>query len=193
MLHNPGATSYQGVRVRVIIQYSPRTAPPEPETVYPFFAHVTPPDSNSAYDLPPGLSQRSRLIQPAIAGKVIGLGGHMHRYGVKLLLEDLTIGKTLWEAAPVRDSAGNILEVPTRLFLWRGGLHIRPDHVYRLTGVYMNPTGDTLRGGGMATMGGALQPASNVRWPTPNPAHPIFQRDLAQELGAAASAHRHHH
>lgn len=192
MLHNPTATSYNGLRVRIIVQYSPRTAPPEPEAVYPFFAHVTAPDSHSAYDLPPGLSQRSSLIQPAIAGRVIGLGGHLHRYGVRLTLEDVTAGTVLWKSEAVRDSAGNVLEVPTRFFLWRGGLRMQPDHVYRLTGVYLNPTGDTLRAAGMATMGGALQPDANVRWPTPDRTHPIYQFDLAQEIGTARSGHTMH-
>ncbi|MGH7460875.1 MAG: hypothetical protein ACREMA_07585 [Longimicrobiales bacterium] len=190
MLHNPTATSYRQVRVRVLAQYTPNSAPPTPETVYPFFAHVTTADSNSSYDLPPGLSQRSRLLQPKIGGRVIGLGGHLHKFGVRLMLEDVTAGKVLWTSEAVRDSAGNVLEVPTRLFLWRGGLRIQSDHVYRLTGVYLNPTADTLRNAGMSTMGGALQPDARVRWPAPDPAHPIYRNDLARELGTHGG-HRH--
>ena len=192
MLHNPTATTYHGLRVRVLLQYSPRSAPPEPEVVYPFFAHVTAPDSDSFYDLPPGLSQRSRLLQPAVNGRVIGLGGHLHRYGVRLTLEDITSGTLLWNSEAVRDSAGNVLEVPTRFFLWRGGLRLRADHVYRLTGHYFNPTGDTLRNAGMATVGGALQPDLRTRWPRLDREHPVYLKDLAQELGTATHGHSAH-
>ena len=195
MLHNPTGKAYDGLRVRVILDYSPRSTPPEPEVVYPFFAHVTAPDSDSNYDLPPGASQRSRLIQPAISGRIIGLGGHLHRYGVRLTLEDVTERKLLWSSETVRDSAGNVLQVPTRLFLWRGGLRLSSNHVYRVTAHYFNPTSDTLRNGGMGTMGGALQPDARVQWPQPDTAHPIYQMDLAQELGTHQRGHAHgrHH
>ena len=192
MLHNPTSEAYQGLRVRIIAQYTPRGAPPEPEAVYPFFTHVTAPDSASFYDLPPGRSERSRWIQPAIAGRVIGLGGHLHRYGVQLTFEDVTTGTVLWKSQAVRDSAGHVLEVPTRFFLWRGGLRIRPDHLYRVTGVYFNPTGDTLRGAGMATVGGALRPDSRTVWPTPDRQHPIYRIDLAQELATDRPGHAAH-
>jgi hypothetical protein len=157
---------------------------------------VTAPDSDSCYDLPPGSSQRSRLIQPAVGGRVIGLGGHLHRYGVRLTLEDVTTRTLLWSTDAVRDSSGHVREVPTRFFLWRGGLRIRPDHVYRVTGHYFNPTGDTLRNAGMATMGGALQPDARARWPRPDQEHPMYRQDLAQELGTSGRGHgahgRHH-
>ncbi len=197
MLHNPTATAYQGLRVRVIAQYTPRTATSEPEAVYPFLVHVEP-DSNNVYDLPPGYSERSRLIQPAIAGRVIGLGGHLHRYGVRLELQDLTTGAVLWTVESVRDSAGNVLEVPSRFFLLRSGPHIKPDHVYRISGVYFNPTSDTLRAAGMTTFGGALQPEAGVAWPALDRADPIYRRSLAEELGTglggpSAPAAKHHH
>jgi hypothetical protein len=192
MLHNPTAAAYDGVRVRVILQYSPRSTPPEPEVVFPFFAHVTAPDSDSFYDLPPGLSQRSRLIQPAVGGRVIGLGGHLHRYGVRITLEDVTTRTLLWSTDAVRDSSGHVHEVPTRFFLWRGGLRLRADHVYRVTGHYLNPTGDTLRNAGMTTMGGALQPDLRARWPRLDREHPTYLQDLAQELGTGAHGHKAH-
>ena len=190
MLHNPTSIAYAGLRVRVILQYSPRSSPPEPEVVYPFSAYVTPPDSN-VYDLPPGFSKRSRLIQPAVGGRVIGLGGHLHRYGLRVMLEDVTTGTVLWKSEALRDTAGHVLEVPTRVFLWRGGLRLRSDHVYRITGEYFNPTADTLRNAGMAVIGGALQPDARARWPRLDHEHPLYQRDLAEEL-RGYRAHRGH-
>jgi hypothetical protein len=196
MLHNPGSRAYGDVRVRVIGRFTPSAGRPEPFEVFPFFTHVTAPDSTSSYDLPPGRSERSRLIQPAIGGRVIGLGGHLHRYGVELTLEDITTGELLWKSEAVRDSAGNVLEVPVRFFLWRGGLPLRSDRVYRMTGVYFNPTGDTIRGGGMATMGGALRPHAGAAWPALDRQHPIYLLDLARELGTAPGGqhvHAGHH
>ncbi|MGH7471604.1 MAG: hypothetical protein ACRENP_26930 [Longimicrobiales bacterium] len=128
MLHNPTAQAFAGLRVRVLARYTPRSTPPEPEAVFPFFAHVNTARIDQLNDLPPGLSQRSRLLRPAIGGRVIGLGGHLHQYGVRVMLEDVTTGKVLWQADARRDSAGNVLEVPTRYFLWRGGMRIQPDH-----------------------------------------------------------------
>jgi hypothetical protein len=184
ILHNPTTQAYRGVRVKVALRYSPLNGPPDPLEVFPFFTHVTPPDSTSSYDLPPGRSERSRLIHPAIAGRIIGMGGHMHEYGVQLRFEDVTANKVIWEVEPKRDSSGAVVEVPSRLLLWRAGVRIRPDHVYRVTGVYFNPTGDTIRNGGMATVGGAFMPATRASWPTVEHSDPLFSFDLQQELNS---------
>src|SRR5690606_38333091 len=94
-----------------------------------------------AYDLPPGKSQKSWEGRPAISGRLLGVGGHLHDYGVLLRLEDVTAGKVIWEAEPILDESGSVVGMPMKKFFWRLGVPIRADHVYRLTAFYDNPTG----------------------------------------------------
>jgi hypothetical protein len=96
---------------------------------------------------------------------VLALGGHLHQYGVALRFRDVTEGRDLWVAQPARDTAGEVLAVPTTEFLWRGGVTLHPDHVYRLTAVYDNPTGHVIADGAMGTLGGVFLPARSAHWP----------------------------
>lgn len=164
MLHNTTGHDLHGVQLSVEFDYSPearRWRPPL--AVYPFFAHVTPPMTDPSYDLPPGRSTRSIELQPAVSGEIVGLGGHLHRYGVLLRLEDLTAGTTIWEKKAERDADGQVLEVPYDRFVWSSLPKLRSDHTYRLSAVYDNPTGKAIVGGGMGTLGGAIY--VNEPWP----------------------------
>ncbi len=157
MLHNTTGRDLHGVRLRIELDYSPEEGSWRPPlSVYPFFAHVTPPMSDPSYDLPPGLSSKSIDLEPAVSGEIVGLGGHLHRYGVLLRLEDLTAGQVIWEKEAKQGDEGEILEVPADRFVWSSLPTIRSDHVYRLTAIHDNPTGDTIYGGGMGTLGGAI-------------------------------------
>ena len=80
-----------------------------------------------------------------------------------LRLEDLTEGRVLWEKEPKLSDDGGILEVPYDRFVWSKGPALRPDHIYRVTAVYDNPTGETIPDGGMGTVGGAFVPEEP--WP----------------------------
>jgi hypothetical protein len=82
----------------------------------------------------------------------------------------------LWTGLPVRDTAGEVLRMPTRTFL--RGAELRPDHVYRLTAFYDNPTGRTIPGGGMGAAGGAVIPDHADAWPAVDHADREFQLDL---------------
>lgn len=164
MLHNTTGRDLEGVQLRIQFQYSPAEGgwrPPLP--VVPFFAHVTPPMSDPSYDLPPGRSARSIDLKPAVSGEILGLGGHLHRYGVLLRLEDLTEGEVIWEKEAEQDEDGRVVEVPYDRFVWSSLPKIRSDHTYRLTAIHDNPTGETIVGGGMGTLGGAIH--VNEPWP----------------------------
>ena len=163
MLHNPTSQHLDGVQLTVRLYYSTQGPWEAPLEVVPFFTHVTPPMHNPAYDLPPGISQRSLDISPVVSGWLIGLGGHLHQYGVLLRLEDVTEERVLWEKKPKRSDDGGILEVPYDRFVWSKGPALRPDHIYRVTAVYNNPTGEIIPDGGMGTVGGAFVPEEP--WP----------------------------
>jgi hypothetical protein len=200
MLHNPDTVAYEGVRLRVRLPYT--TAPAWRRlAVFPFYLDVMPPAGLHAYDLPPGRSERSWEGRPAVAGRILAVGGHLHRYAVALRFEDVTAGRVLWEVAPRLDARGEVVGVPTKSFLWRLGLPLRADHVYRLSAVYDNPTGRLIPDGGMGALGGVVVPARGAAWPRVARTHPEYVRDLqvtyrtggpAAGAPPAHDAHAHH-
>jgi len=142
------------------------------------------PGGSKAFDLPPGRTEHSFDASPAVAGTIVGLGGHIHDYGVGLALTDITAGRTLWHGTPLRDSAGHVLSMPVSTFFnWhRLGLHVEPTHCYRVTVTYDNPTGRLIRNGGMGAVGGVLVPDRGVRWPRVDPADSLYRTDLRATL-----------
>ncbi len=192
MVHNPTGQSYEGVRIRLRLRYSLAPRSPSPVMFYPYFAHVTPPGESSSYDLPPGRSEWSWEVQPAIAGYILGFGGHIHRYGVAIRFEDATTGKVLWSGRVRTDEEGNVIDIDRKLIVWGRGVYIHPDRRYRVTVIYDNPTGQTLVDEGMGTLGGAFRPAQP--WPKVDRSDPLYVWDYDQEVsGASSRSHGHGH
>jgi hypothetical protein len=178
MFHNPTGTSYHNARFRIRMRYSrERTWHPR-WAVQPFYLDVMPPAGGHAYNLPAGRSTRSWQGKPAISGRILAMGGHLHKYGVALRLEDVTEGKVLFESAPELDGNGNVKAMPKKYFLWRFGIPLNANHTYRLTAIYDNPTGKTLIGGGMGALGGVFAPDDARDWPTVDRNHPEYQYDV---------------
>jgi len=190
MLHNPTHHDIQGVTLGVTLRYTPMGPWKEPLALIPFFTQVTGVMAEPSFDLPPGHFEQSIEVQPAVSGWIIGLGGHLHKYGVLLRLEDVTAGKVLWERAPVRGAEGEILEVPTQQWTTRRGPSMSPDHVYRVTAVYENPTGEMLHDEGMGTLGGAFVPEEP--WPSVDQSAEEYQWYLARELMWTGMPHMEH-
>lgn len=195
MVHNPTDRYLGGVTIRLRLHYTTAPASSPPDVVYPFFLHVTSPDGPSEYDLPPGYSERSWEARPAAGGHIIALGGHLHRYGLTLRFEDLTTGREIWRTRADVDSRGNVIGVGRRVFTWGRGPRLNPQHAYRVTAAYFNPTGDTIRDGGMGTLGGVFRP-DRSSWPRLEPGDPLYVSDLEREVSghhAAPSGHQHGH
>ena len=176
--HNPTPDAYRGVVLRVRMPYTPEATWLRPISAFPFYMDVMPPASVHSYDLPPGRSERSWSASPAIDGRILGVGGHLHKYGVALRLEDLTAGEVLWEAEPILDEEGEVEGMPIKRFFWTLGVPLRHDHVYRLTAVYDNPTGRTIPDGAMGALGGLFVPAPGQAWPVADPDHPEYALDV---------------
>ncbi len=178
MFHNPTEQSYHNARLRIRMRYSvarvwhPRLA------VQPFYLDVMPPAGVHAYDLPPGRSEQSWEGKPAVAGRILALKGHMHKYGIALRLENVTEGKVLFETMPEVDEKGNVIGMPRKYFVWKLGLPLRADHTYRLTAIYDNPTGKKLAGGGMGALGGMMLPDDRHLWPSVDRNDPEYQLDV---------------
>jgi hypothetical protein len=62
------------------------------------------------------------------------------------------------------------------------GTRIVPDHRYRVTVFYDNPTGGTLPEGGMGVVAGLFRPASGVTWPVADLGDSLYVRDLRHAL-----------
>lgn len=184
MLHNPTGAPLHGIRVRIRLHYTPRGPWKAPMNVVPFSTHVTEPLAETSYDLPPGRSERSIEVQPAVSGTVLGLGGHLHRYGIGLRLEDVASGRVLWKTEPERAPDGSILEIPYDVLVWSGGIDLHHDRLYRVTATYDNPTGDTIHGGGMGTLGGIIVP--DGPWPKVDRSSEVYRWDLEREISHTA-------
>jgi hypothetical protein len=88
------------------------------------------------------------------------LGGHLHKYGQKLILEDVTTGDTLWVGTATNDAQGELTGVSRKFYL--RALRLEREHMYRLTAVYNNPTDEVVRGA-MGKIGGVFLPDRSQR------------------------------
>ncbi len=180
MFSNEGSKqAYQGVRLRVHMPFTADGTWLPPMSVYPFYIDVMPPAGPHAYDLPPGKSEKSWDAHPAVAARLLGVGGHLHQYGALLRFEDVTAHKVIWEARPVLDRAGEVVSIPTGKFWWKGGVRVVPSHLYRVTAFYDNPTGRTIPEGAMGTFGGILVLSRGSVWPAVNRSDPEYRKDVA--------------
>jgi hypothetical protein len=184
MLHNPTDTSWSGVTVRLRVPFTRASSRVGAIGVYPLSLAIGVRERPNTFDLPPGHSEHYWEGSPAVAGRILGLSGHLHRYGVALRLEDRTEGKTLWEVRSRRDSTGEVLSMPVSRFVLSGGKRVRPDHVYRLTAVYDNPEGRTIPDGGMGVLGGLIMLPRGARWPGVDRTHPDYLSDARFLFGA---------
>jgi hypothetical protein len=189
MLANTSAVAYRGVRVRLVLRYVPGGRPWPLYRTYPWAIDVQyplgrPPTGSKAFDLAPGRTERFWEGSPAIPGTILGLGGHMHDYGVSLELRDMTTGTVVWRGAPVTDGAGRVIAFPlARFYSWRRlGVHVVPAHRYRLTAVYENPTGRVIRDGGMGAVAGLFVPDRGAEWPGVDLQDTLYKRDLAATI-----------
>jgi len=194
MLANTTQQAYHGVRVRLVLHYTPGGRPWPLYRTYPWDIDVQyplgrPGTGSKAFDLPPGRTERSWEGSPSISGTILGLGGHMHDYGVSLELRDVTTGAVLWRGAPITDGAGRVTSFPlARFYKWyRLGLHVVSTHRYRLTAVYDNPTGHAIHDGGMGAVAGLFVPDRGSVWPPVDTTDTLYQRDLAATIRSGTS------
>ena len=180
MVHNPTPDGYRGVRVRLVLSYVPEGRPWPFYSVVPWQLDVAFPVGDKSFDLPPGHSERSYEGSPAVAGKLLAIGGHMHPYGKTLELWDATTNELLWHGEPEPAPPGVASPVPMGKFygLTRIGLRITPEHKYRVRVIYENPTGRVLPEGGMGVIGGLFIPDRDAAWPQPNTGEELYQKDL---------------
>ena len=194
MFHNPTNMAYSDAQLRIRMKYSTDDSRLPKFAIQPFYVDVMPPAGLHVFELPPGKSAKSWEGRPAVAGRILGLGGHLHKYGTALRFEDVTAGKIVWEAKPEVDEHGNVRAIPRKFFFWRLGLKVDPTHTYRLTAEYDNPTGQTIENGAMGTLGGIFMPDKRAAWPSIDRDHPEYIADLkVMHPDHASGSGAHHH
>lgn len=187
MLHNPTGEAYRGVRVRMVVNYTPEGRPWPLWAGSPWQLDVAFPVGDKSFDLPPGRSERSYEGSPAVAGKLVLIGGHLHEYGQIIELWDATAGELIWHGEPAPGREGKMGAVPIgRLYgLTRIGAPITPSHRYRVRVVYDNPTAGVVSAGGMGVVAGLFIPDRGAVWPSADPNDSLYQKDLRHFLGMA--------
>ena len=201
MLHNPTDTAYRGVRTRLIVEYSGNPRPWPFHQAFPWQLDVSFPVGDKSFDLPPGRTTESYEAKPAVAGRIVGMGGHVHERALRLTLTDVTANKKMWEGIPITDSAGNLIGMPVgRFYSWnRVGLPLDTSHLYRVTVEYDNTTGQVVSQGGMGVIGGIMVPLDARRWPKADVRDSLYLTDLKHYLRldpgtptpSASQEHRH--
>jgi hypothetical protein len=187
MVENLTPATYHQARVRLVMDFTPDGRPWPLFRASPWQMDVAFPVGDKSFSLPPGRSSRSYEGRPAVAGKIVGLGGHMHDYGRVIEFTDATTGEVIYRTAPVADSAGHIEAVPvSMLYGWtRIGVHIVPTHTYRVAVAYDNPTGQPIPDGGMGVVGGLFLPDRGVEWPAADPRDSLYQQDYKHYMRLA--------
>jgi hypothetical protein len=185
MIHNPTTVGYRGVRVRLVLSYVPEHRPWPLFSVVPWQLDVAFPVGDKSFDLPPGHSERSYEGSPAVEGKLVVIGGHMHQYGRTIEFWDATTGKMLWHGEPAPAPPGEPSAVPVAKLYSLGGLGMRitPTHRYRVRVIYENPTTHTISNGGMGVVGGLFMPDRKAVWPPTNQSDVLYQEDLRHFMG----------
>jgi hypothetical protein len=191
---NETGKDLEGVELRLRMIYSPSNLNPRPLAALPIYMDVNlTVGKGNGFMIPTGRSEKAWEFSPPVDGRLLGVGGHLHDYGVGVRLEDAATGKVLTQLSSVRTPDGKIKKMGRKLFGVSGeGLLLRAGRKYRIVGIYDNPTGEKINGA-MAHMVGLFAPADYSKWPALDLGDPTLQDDLAflTEMGGG-SGHKHH-
>ena len=179
--HNDTGKDLHGVQMKLKMLWTPKNQNPQPVNSLPIYMDVnlTVGGSNT-FDVPPGKSEKAFEFSLPVGGRLLGVGGHLHDYGVRVRLEDVETGKVLTVVNASRDSSGKVTKVSRKLFGVSGeGLKLKGNHRYRVVGEYDNPTGEVLVKGAMAHMSGLFAPDDLNEWPKIDQSNAAYQRDMA--------------
>lgn len=177
MLHNPTGQAHEAVSVEVRLEYVPASDQQPRLVAFPFQMDVGFPTGDKDVDLPPGRSVFTWEGSPAIPGKILAIGGHLHELAERIGLVDVTTGKELWRGLPRYDDAGRMTGVTVEAFDEDSAIALDPSHTYRVVATYRNPTRATLYSGGMGVLGGVFLPAEGAVWPAADSSDRLYRLD----------------
>ena len=191
---NETGKDLEGVEVRLRLSYSPTNMNPRPLDALPIYMDVNlTVGKGNTYDVPAGKSEKAWEFSVPVSGRLLGVGGHMHDYGVGVRLEDVETGKVLTRIDSKLSPEGKLQSIGRKLFGVTGqGLLLKAGKKYRVVGTYNNPTGQTIVRGAMAHMVGLFVPNDYSKWPVLDLTDEQLQDDLAylSEMGQKGG-HKH--
>ena len=182
MLHNPTHQDYRQVSVRFYLPYVKTGRPWPIFKVLPFHIDVAFPAGHKAFDLPPGRHSWSWEGSPSIPGRIMAVSTHMHQYVERITLTNVTRNKLIWEGCPVHGPDGQVQGVTVGRLYRKLGTRISPEHRYRVSVTYNNPTADTLYDAGMGVVAGVFMPDNHREWPAVDRTDPLYQVDRAHYM-----------
>jgi hypothetical protein len=177
---NETGKDLEGIQLRLRLSYSPANLNPRPVAALPLYMDVNlTVGKGNDFLIPVGRSEKAWEFTPPVSGRILGVGGHLHDYGVGVRLEDVETGKVLARLESTRTPDGKIKSMRRKLFAIVGdGLLLKAGRRYRIVGIYDNPTGEPINGA-MAHMVGLFAPESYAKWPALDLSDPTLQDDLA--------------
>lgn len=177
--NNDTGKELKGVSVRVIMTWVPASATRELIPVLPVWLDVNNEvGRTNVYDLAPGKSSKSYEFVAPVGARILGIGGHLHDYGVAVRLEDAETGATLVNLPATKDRAGHILSV-ARKFYAVNAIRLKEGHRYRVVAEYDSPLANTVTKGAMGNLVGVIAPDDMRKWPKVEPDDPDFRKDMA--------------
>lgn len=188
MFANPLDRDFSGSHLIVRFFYSTESDGMfQPRDVFPFYLDVMGPVGGKDFPLTPGKTVQHWEGQPAVDGRILAIGGHLHDHGSKLTLVDMTTGKTVWESEPTVNAEGRVTGVPSGKFFWTLGRKIFADHTYRITAEYDNQLDVPAPDGGMGAIGGVVWVGKGTVWPEFDRSDDTYVADLINTLEAPAN------
>lgn len=165
----------------------------QPRNIFPFYLDVIGPLGDKGFAVPPGNTTKYWEGRPAVGGRILAIGGHVHDYATRLALVDMTSGKTVWEVEPETDGSGHVTGVPSKKFFWTLGKTIEADHVYRVVVEYDNPLDKPAVDGGMGAIGGVMWVGKSVNWPAFDRTNEMYVEELTSLLSSPDRMRGHGH
>ncbi len=185
--HNATGAAIERAYLRLALAWTPKNQMPRPVSGLPVYMDVNlTVGKTNTFDVPPGRSEKSYEFELPVGGRLLGVSGHLHDYGVEVRLEEARSNRIVTEVEADRTPDGAVAGMEIKLFGVSGrGKKIHADRRYRVVGVYDNPTGETIRLGAMAEIVGLFVPDDLALWPALDPNDPTLQLDLAslREMG----------
>ncbi|HEV2489414.1 MAG TPA: hypothetical protein VGT03_06380 [Candidatus Acidoferrales bacterium] len=158
MFANPTAKNYPAAFLEVRMEYRlAQATSPALRDVYPAWFDVMQ-CGDSGYALAPGQSMKSGRFHMPYAGRLLGVGGHLHDYGQWLVLKDATTNDTIATLAANSDAAGHVLSMPIDSYAARGGFPLQRGDAIEVTDAYNNSSGKEIPEGAMGIVVGYFLP-----------------------------------
>jgi hypothetical protein len=163
MVYNPTPVSYAKVYLEVAISFQGATENATArKNVYPAWMDVKS-CGDSSYDVPAGKSEKSGTVTVKYDGLLLGVGGHLHDYGRRVVLQDASRKETVATLNAKVNEKGLLESVPVKLFLDQAGYKFSAGDVLKISATYENPTGKLLRDGAMGIAVGYFMPADDSK------------------------------